>query len=124
MSNWHARLADRDGNEVRVIMHIPIPGAGLNRAGVQWRTALVKSGRGGATEMLEGVTAGEITTAEKAQITNGELFEYVEQIATHPGETANQLRDRIDLLYPQRVSQVQARLQKELTYWGFDRNVP
>lgn len=121
--NWHARTCDEKGNAVEVIFHIPIA-AGNNRAAVSYRTALVKSGLGGVTAMTEGSANGEITTAEKTQVVAGEIYEVTETFHTNPGETANQLRLRIDARYTELAAQVPPRLQNILSYWGYDRNVP
>lgn len=120
--NWHARSGDSDGNSFEVIFHITLPSAN-NRVGVNYRTAVVKSGIGGKTSMTTGATSGEITAAEKAQIDAGELFEVSERIDTYPGETAGQLRTRIDARYTVLVATLPGRLQRMLTYWGYDSNV-
>ena len=59
----------------RVIMHFAIPNSN-NDVGVNYRTALVNSGIGGTTELIEGTGVGEITTAEKALVASGEVFEH------------------------------------------------
>lgn len=121
--NWHAQQSDEAGNGLTVIFHIPIP-TGNNRAGLSYRAAIVASGVGGMTSMQTGTTAGKITAAELAQIQAGEIYEHVEPFFTSPGEAANALRDRVDLRYTALLAIVPARLQRQLTYWGFDRNVP
>lgn len=121
--NWHARSSDEAGNAFRVIFHIPITSA-LNRASVNYRTAVVASGRGGTTQMTTGVGAGLITAAEVTQIQAGEIYEHSELVDSNPGESAVTIRDRVDARYTALVSAVNTRLQRELTYWGFDRNVP
>lgn len=126
MSHWHARTGDRDGNSFEILFHVPIPSAN-NRVGVNYRAALVAAGLGGTTKMTEGVGAGLITTAEKAQIAGGELLELSQQVATFPGETAGQLQTRIDALYTA-LANVNGPLitavKHQLDYWGHDRNVP
>lgn len=123
MSNWHARVGDVSGNAFQIIFHIPIP-ATNNRVGVPYRTALVGSGLGGTTIMLEGVAAGQITTAEKASITSGAIYEYVETFYSNPGETSGALQTRIDARYTALVTELQNRLANQLTYWGHAHDAP
>lgn len=126
MSNWHSRGGQPDGNAYSIIFHVPVPSAN-NRVGINYRTALVGSGIGGVTQMTEGVSAGQITTAEKADILSGAVIEHQETIFTNPGETALQLRDRLDARYTELANAsgtfIQG-LKGRLDYWGLDRNVP
>lgn len=123
MAHWHARMGDADGNSFQVLFHIPIPNVN-NRVGVNYRTALTRSGVGGTTVMAEGNSPGLITTAELAQITSGALYEHAETIHTNPGETAAQLQARIDARFTVLVGIIQAHLANRLAYFGHDRNVP
>lgn len=124
MADYHVLTGSADGNAFTVVFHVPIPGAGTNRAGVPWRTALVNSGLGGKTALPDGDgTGGTVSAAEKAQVAAGAVYEVAEQIATHPGETALQLRDRIDARHAALAASVQAELQGRLTYYGFTRTI-
>lgn len=124
MASYHVLTGTADGNSFVLVLHVPIPGAGNNRAGVQWRTALVNSGIGGSTVLPDGDgSGGTISAAEKAQIASGAVFEVVEDFATHPGETAAQLRDRADARHAAVTARVQAALQGRLTYFGFTREL-
>lgn len=122
MSNYHVLTGRPDGNAYSVVFHIPIPSAN-NRVGVNYRTALVNSGLGGVTSLVEGSGPGQIATAEKTQVLAGELFEVVEEFHTQPGETAAQLQARVDARYTALVAQTQAALQGRLAYFGHARNV-
>lgn len=125
MADYHVLTGSADGNAFTVVFHLPVPGAGNNRAGVQWRTALVNSGLGGRTVLPDGDgTGGTVSAAEKAGIEAGAVHEVAEQVSTHPGETAPQLRDRIDARHAALVASVQAELQGRLTYYGFVRDIP
>lgn len=121
--HWHARTSDRQGNAVTIVYHIPIPTVN-NRASLSYRAALVGSGIGGTTSMTPGTAQGQITASELAQIQSGELYEYVEEFYTSPGEAATALRNRVDARYTELLGIVPARLLLQLTYWGFDRIVP
>ncbi len=120
MSQWHARDGVPDGNAYNVLFHVPIPSAN-NRVGVNYRVALVGSGIGGTTVMVEGNGTGLITTAEKTSITNGSLLEVAETIHTHPGETAVALTTRINARYAA-LAEVNGsfllNLRRRLEYWG------
>ncbi len=123
MADYHILGGSGDANQFTVVHHIPIS-VGNNRAGVAYRTALVNSGIGGKTAMVEGVGAGQISTAEKTQILSGELYEHSEQVSTNPGETATQLRDRLDARHTALRTRIRDYLQSQLSYFGFTRTVP
>ena len=124
MADYHVLTGSPDGNSYQVCFHLPVPGAGNNRAGVQWRTALINSALGGQTVLLDGDgTGGTISAAEKAEIESGAVFEVSEAFDTHPGETALQLRDRIDARHAALATAVSAQLQGRLSYFGFTRDI-
>ncbi len=61
----------------KVAMHFAVPDEN-NPAGVPWSVALINSGQGGRTVLLEADgTAGRITAVEKAAIEAGTVFERV-----------------------------------------------
>lgn len=96
MANWHALTGTPDGNSYAIAYHLPIPNTN-NRVGINYRTALVNSGLGGKTVLPDGDgTGGTISTAEKADITSGAVFEVVEAFATNPGQTLGQLAAAVD----------------------------
>jgi hypothetical protein len=119
MASWHALTGDSFGNAFRIVMHFPIPAAGTNRAGVQWRVALANSGLARTVLPDGNGSNGTIAAAEKADILAGAVYEHVEEVATNPGETDAQYRDRIIALHAARQVEVLARLQKALTYFGY-----
>lgn len=124
MADYHVLTGRSDGNAYTVVHHLPIPNV-TNRAGVSVRTALANSGLGGKTSLPDGDgSAGSISAAEKASILAGELWEYSEQVDTHPGETAAKLRDRIDARHTALASSLVTLLGNELAYFGFTRDVP
>jgi hypothetical protein len=122
MANWHALTGTSDGNSFRIVFHLPIPSA-LNRANVNYRTAVVNSGQGGKTALPDGDgTGGTISAAEKASIVAGALYEHVEDFPTSPGETATALQARIDARFTALSDTTTGRvgqLAKELTYFGY-----
>lgn len=118
MADYHVLAGSHDGNSFQVVMHFPIPSA-VNRANVNYRTALVASLGGAQPSRVPGLLA-----AEQTQLDAGELYEHVENVHTHPGEAAASFRDRVDALYTARRTEFQAKMQRRLDYWGFSRTVP
>lgn len=117
MSDIHVMLGDGARNW-RVIFHFPVADAN-NAVGVNYRTALVNSGLGGTTSMTEGVEAGQITTAEKAQVEAGELYEYGYALMPESGgTTAPQLQAQLRAVYTREKSRVTDDIQKRLKYFG------
>jgi hypothetical protein len=119
MANYHVLTGLPDGNAFRVVFHISIPSAN-NRAGINYRSALINSGLGGSTVLPDGSgTGGTISAAEKTQIQSGAVYEHVEEVNTNPGESAADYKTRLDALHAQRVNQIQDYLSKRLTYFGY-----
>ena len=109
----------------QMVCHIPIP-AGTNAAGVSWQAALVNSGIGGTTVLLDGDGSdGTIGAAEKASIQAGALFEVVtDELIPDSVSTGPTRLTYIDAVYNAIVAREQARLQSQLKYFGFTRDVP
>ena len=92
----------------------------VNAVGVNYRTALVNSGLGGTSMMMEGSGSGQITTAELAQIVAGELFEYSRGWLAESGATDNaELLTNVRAEYVRLESIVLNSLQKRLRYYGW-----
>lgn len=119
MSDMHVLVGD--GNQAwSVVMHVAVPDA-TNSVGVNWRTAVVNSGLGGATSLPDGDgTAGTISAAEKAQVEAGEVLECVATLeidgpgVTNPIRVAT-LRDN----YAAHKTAVLATLQRRLKFYGY-----
>ena len=107
------------GDTFRVATHFAVPNQD-NAVGVSYRTALVNSGQGGTTSMVEGAGAGQITTVEKAQIEAGEVVEHVESLRIEwgPDATAADVRTFIRHFYARRSVAVLKHLQDSLKYFG------
>jgi hypothetical protein len=119
MANWHALTGTLDGNSFQIVFHVTIPSAN-NAAGINYRTALVNSGLGGRTVLPDGDgTGGTISAAEKTSIQSGALYEYAEDFATNPGESAAALQARIDARHAALTTLLQGQLSKRLTYFGY-----
>jgi len=118
MADIHVLASGGDGLSWRVAMHIAIPNTS-NAVAVNHRTALVNSGLGGKTVMVEGVGPGQITTAEKAQIELGAIFEHIADFRVESGGTSNlDLRAAIRELYAIETSRMIDVLQSRLRYYG------
>lgn len=117
MSDYHILAVSDDGNSMHVVAHIPVPDV-TNDVGVNYRTALI--------QMLGGEQASSvpfIEESEQAALNAGELYEHSAIFHTWPGETTLQKRDRLDTLYGEAVTRIQAALAYRLSYWGYSRDV-
>lgn len=83
MALIHVLAADRSGL-FSCVLHVAVP-TGSNAAGTTWKDAFLASGRSGRTVMTEGLLAGQITTAEKAQIAAGDIVEFVFEMNAERG---------------------------------------
>lgn len=127
MSDMHVLT----GNEKRrwtVIMHFPVPDIN-NAVGVNYRTALVSSRTSidpisglpvvALTTMVEGSGPGQITTAEKATVEAGELFEHSVPFLVESGGTSpSELRDALRAEYAKQETATIERVKLELKYFG------
>ncbi len=115
-------MADIHVGQVReIIFHFDVPG-GTNDVGVAWSTALVNSGRGGTTRMVEGTGAGQITTAEKAQIEAGTRFEYSYPLKNRDMPNTMTQAQKLQLLrhyYAQALADQIDQLQVVLAFFGY-----
>lgn len=119
MSDYHILAADSEGNGFTIVCHVPVPDVN-NEVAVSYRTALVQW-RGGADAIDSQVPF--ITQPELDQLKAGELYEATDYFYSHPGESLVQKRNRIDVIFNQTVTDIQARLQNNLSFWGYSRNV-
>lgn len=113
MSDMHVMSGTADGSWV-VVMHFLVPNIN-NSVTVNYRTAVVNSGLGGTTILTEGVGPGQITTAEKAQVDSGELYEHS---TVFRAESTTNLQNAIRLFYTAEKTSVLAELQRKLRYFG------
>ena len=115
MANLH--ILTRDGDEFNVVAHVPVPNTN-NSAGVNWRTALLRSGLGGTTRLPDGDgTGGTISAAEKASITTGAVYEV--QTTIKPNQPDQQANDAfLGAEYIKIRDITQYDLQAELKWFG------
>jgi len=108
-----------NGDSWNVVFHIPIPVLN-NAVGQPYRTVLVNSGIGGSTVLGEGTGPGQITTAEKASIQAGAVYEVS---LSYPfesgGTTPAQLLATVRALYQREKTRLLAELQARLRYFGY-----
>ena len=107
-----------DGERWSVIMHFTVPDTD-NVAGVNYRTALVNSGLGGSTAMVEGDGPGQIATTEKEQIQTGVLCEHSFGFWVEGnGADAAVIRALLRKSYAREKALKIASLQSQLKYFG------
>lgn len=109
-------LSGNGGNVYTAVVHATTP-AGNNVAGVPWATALANSGLN-TTVMTIGTGAGQITSAEAAQIASGALFEVTIAWENDPRWTNAQRQADLDLRTRQAVAEKQAELANRLRLFG------
>jgi hypothetical protein len=112
MSNIHI-LESSGPRKFRVVYHIPVP-AGNNSAGTPWRTAVARSkiNQASPSVLLDGDgTGGTISSAEKAQIQSGAIYEVVYD---EKGQNAT----TIAATFARRSSEILSELQAELAQYG------
>lgn len=117
MANYHVMEGER-GN-YQVVFHLSVPDE-LNKAGTSnIRAALAEDATVGKTSRLPWINA-----AEQADLTNGILFERVENFSTNTAHPLSQDRARLDARFTQLVTVVANRLRQRYAFWRFERNVP
>lgn len=118
MSKIHILTGGNDGVYTAVV-HITTPG-GNNAANTPWPTAIINSGRA-KTIMTTGTGAGQIASAEAAQVAAGTVIEGVMQWQDTPSmSNAERLAD-LDAQATQLTNELLARWQVELKYYGIVR---
>jgi len=118
MSDVHA-LVGSDADNWTLVFHYPVADVN-NSAGVSFRTALVNSGLN-TTVMTVGTGAGQISTAEKTQLDNGEIFEHVIQF---PVESTTSSTDAVEEAYNLNQVGVVTEMTRKLKYFGLTHDVP
>jgi hypothetical protein len=115
MSNVH--VLEQSGGLYRMAFHIAIP-TGTNSAGLTWQAVLIKSGLGGTTVIPDGTgTDGGISSAEKAAIAAGSLFEVVDQVNIG-NLSGGAIATFIYARFAARTTEAQARLAAQLAWYG------
>jgi hypothetical protein len=118
MADYHILAADKYGNKFNIVMHFPVSDT-INEAGINYRTAIVEW-QGGAP--IQSVLTNIGT--EQTQLDSGELYERSYSFSSNPGETPAQKQVRLDDMWNEKKTEVQAELIKVLSYWGFSRTIP
>lgn len=108
-------------NVYSVVVHVATP-AGNNAAGVAWSTAIKNAGRA-KTVMQVGSGAGQITTAESNDVTNGAVLEGVFQWQDNPAWTNAERIADVELRAQQLRDELLARVQDELKFFGYTRDI-
>ena len=123
MSDIHILHGDAKGRQWSVVMHYTVPAANTP-IGVSYRAALVASGLGGTTALADAADddnprGWEITSADKAKITSGELREIAGQFRVEGnGTEPAQIRTQMRKWYERVKNTDTALLQAKLKYFG------
>ena len=96
-----------------IVLHTPMP-AGNNQAGFSWQECWVNDGRN-VTTMVEGTGAGQITTAEKADVEAGTVLEFVTSLLRDSVGGAASLTAWAD----QHINDRKSQLQTEYKHYGY-----
>jgi len=118
MSKVHVLNSDTSGN-FNVVLHTAVV-AGNNSAGKSWKNCMLNSGRAGTTVLLEGTGPGQITTAEKAQVTSGDVWEMQTTITVDVNLSGQALLNLATELCDAFIAEYKTRMQRELKYFGFE----
>lgn len=120
MADYHILDGSADGNNYRIIFHIPVPDED-NEAGINLRTALSETFGG---DMVSAVPANRLGAGEQDALNSGELYEHSYSYNTNPDVTLLQKRDELDAKFSSFSTSIPNELQKRLAYWGYGRDVP
>ena len=118
MSNIHV-LAGAGRNRYTVLVHVATP-AGNNSAGVAWSTAVINAKRN-TTVLATGTAAGQITSAEAAQVAAGTVLEGSFEWDDDPAWTNGQRTADLDTRAAQLAAELLARFGADLKFFGFTR---
>ena len=118
MADIHVLLSAEGGGSIRVAFHFPVPDTN-NDVGVNYRTALIASGKGGTSVMAEGTGPGEITTAELVKIAAGEVYEHVRTIVYSGVMSGTSLLKSVRSFYGRDKASVTAGIVNALRYFGY-----
>lgn len=123
MSDYHIKEVGAKKDSASVVFHFAIPDT-TNYAGENLRGVLVKH--------LLDRKAGEPITSQAPDITSGELgdiqggsvYEYVESVEFSAKLTDVQKRNIIDSRWSVLNGVIPGRVEDELNFYGYDRDVP
>lgn len=118
MAKIHVLTSDTSGN-FNVVLHTAVL-AGNNSAGKSWKNCMLVAGRAGTTIMSEGTGPGQITTAEKAQVVAGDVWEIPATITVDVNLSGQALLNLANELCDAIIDDYKSRMQRELKYYGFE----
>jgi hypothetical protein len=123
MADYHVLTMDAKVDSANVVFHFTIPDennfAARNKRDVV-KAFLEASAEGGTiTSDYPFIVAGELT-----QMQAGEIYEHPETVEFDGNLTMAQKRDIIDARWTALNTAVLARLDNEMDFYGYDRDVP
>jgi len=99
----------------QLVIHVPVP-TGSNAVGATWKAALLASGISGSTMLVTGTGLGQITAAEAADITAGDVIEIVTDARVESGgatpASLNEMANKATAAYQDRV-------KRQLKFYGY-----
>ena len=120
MANYHILNGRADGNQLRVVFHLPVPDT-INAVETGYRAALLAYlGSGSIQSAVPDFLLG---VGEQDALDAGQLYEHVWMYNTRPGATLSQKRDELDAKFTQLSSVIIAQLQPRLEFYGYSRDV-
>jgi len=116
MSKTH--ILETDNNlEYNVVVHIAVP-AGSNSAGKSWKDVVLGAGLN-VSRLTEGVAPGNITTAELASITAGDIIEFSTSVkAESGGRTVIEMKSAVNKMVDQFITDKLDELKNKYKYYG------
>lgn len=105
------------GNQIGVVIHLDVPAAGLNSAGVAWRTvaAAHKTFVSGLVSVVP-----SLAPAEQAKLDSGELYEIGPvNVEVNGGGTAAQRLAQLEAAVATLGGEALTNLTERLRFWGY-----
>ena len=105
------------GNQIGVVIHLDVPAAGLNSAGIPWRT--VAAAHKSYTTGLPSVVPS-LAPAEQAKLNSGELYEIGPvNVEVNGGGTPGARLAQLEAAIAAMGAAAQTDLVERLRFWGF-----
>jgi hypothetical protein len=122
MSDYHILTQDEDSKGISAVFHIPIPAAGSNAAGVQWRNAIVLEQKGAVniTSVLPELSG----QAEEVSMKAGIVYERLVRVRfSSTNLTDTQRKQEVENKFNIVKAAIIAEKQKTLSWIGFAGDV-
>jgi len=119
MSDYYFIEGNKDGDEYRIVFHIPVPNE-MNKANtINLRAALAED-----AQIKKASIIPWIGIPQQTKLNNGEIIEIVESFRTNPSNSMGQNRRSADNRFKELKGVTENALKNRYCFWRFDRNVP